>query len=44
MDSNSGDIWIYSEEVVAGKGKPIHWGKMVLGQPVARETAATTPQ
>lgn len=36
MDSNSGDIWIYSDAAFEGKEKPIHWGKLTLGQPVAR--------
>ena len=36
MDSSSGEIWIYSDAAFEGKEKPIHWGKLTLGQPVAR--------
>jgi hypothetical protein len=36
MDSSSGDIWIYSDAAIEGKQQPIHWGKLVLGQPIER--------
>lgn len=38
MDANTGEIWIYSDAAMEGKGSPIHWGKLVLGQPVIRST------
>lgn len=37
MDANSGEVWIYSDEAMEGKAKPIDWGKLVLGQPVNRK-------
>jgi len=36
MDGNSGEVWIYTDAAFEGKEKPIHWGKLTLGQPVAR--------
>jgi hypothetical protein len=36
MDGNSGEIWLYSDAAMEGKENPMHWGKLVLGQPVAR--------
>ena len=36
MDGNTGEIWMYNGAAMEGKANPIHWGKLVLGQPVAR--------
>ena len=36
MDANTGDIWFYSGAALEGTAPPTHWGKLVLGQPVAR--------
>ena len=36
LDTDHGDIWVYPDSAMQGKTNPIHWGKLVLGQPVAR--------
>ncbi len=36
MDANSEEIWLYSDAAFEGKASPIRWGKLTLGQPVAR--------
>jgi hypothetical protein len=36
MDGNTGEVWIYTDAAMEGKENPIHWGKLTLGQPVAR--------
>jgi len=36
MDANTGEVWIYSDAAMEGKTSPLHWGRLVLGQPVAR--------
>ena len=36
MDSNSGDVWLYSDGAMEGKENPIRWGKLVLGQKLVR--------
>jgi hypothetical protein len=36
LDASTGDIWIYSDQAMEGTTKPIHWGKLTLGQPVTR--------
>jgi hypothetical protein len=36
MDANTGDVWIYTDAAFEGKVNPIHWGKLTLGQPIAR--------
>ncbi len=36
LDTNTGDIWIYSDAVLAGQGRPVNWGQLRLGQPVVR--------
>lgn len=36
MDSETGEIWVYSDEALEGKAKPVHWGRLVLGQSVVR--------
>jgi hypothetical protein len=38
MDSSTGEIWAYSDAAVVGKRKPVHLGRLVLGQPVAPPT------
>jgi hypothetical protein len=34
MDSNSGDVWVYTPLALKGGEKPIHLGKLILGQSV----------
>jgi hypothetical protein len=35
-DKGTGDVWLYPDEAIAGTGKPIKWGRLTLGQAVAR--------
>ncbi len=34
----SANIWVYSDEAMEGRAKPIRWGKFTFGQPVGRFT------
>jgi hypothetical protein len=36
MDTNTGDVWLYSDSAMSGTAKPIYWGRLVLGQPIVR--------
>ena len=36
MDANTGEIWIYPDAAIEGKAAPIRWGRLTLGQAVAR--------
>jgi len=37
FNSNTGDIWAYSDEALAGKSNPIYLGRLkALGQPVTK--------
>jgi hypothetical protein len=36
MDRNNGDVWLYSDEALAGSRKPVKWGRLVLGEAVTR--------
>jgi hypothetical protein len=38
LDANTGDVWIYTDQAWEGKAKPFYWGKLALGQPLARGT------
>jgi hypothetical protein len=36
MDRTTGDIWIYTDNAMAGNVAPIKWGRLTLGNPVVR--------
>ena len=36
LDPNTGEIWAYSEEAMAGQADPIRLGKLVLGKRVQK--------
>ncbi len=36
MNSNNGEVWVYSDAAMAGMGEPIDWGTLILGHPVVR--------
>jgi len=38
LDTDTGDVWIYTDEAWMGKAKPFHWGRLVLGETMVRAT------
>ncbi len=36
LDGDTGEIWMYSDDAMAGMSDPIYWGKLTLGKRVAR--------
>ena len=36
IDRANGDIWAYSGAAMSGAEKPVRFGRLILGQPVAR--------